>query len=80
MAQKSGKAECSICGHQWMAEIEGKPEFDPSLECPKCGSEAGMFIPESTIEDDNSLRCWMCGRKIKREGVCPHCNKQQRFG
>jgi len=72
MKWATATVECAICGNCWLAEYE-KCGFDPSFECPECGSKSGQLVPDTTKED-NELRCCFCGRKIKKEGVCPKCN------
>lgn len=74
---RKGRAECAICMHTWEAHVEDGG-FDPSLECPNCGSMSGMFAPV-TVEESDKPRCIYCGRIVKREGVCVHCNSTGRF-
>lgn len=76
--ERTEPAECAACGHIWTAKFEDCG-FDPILDCPVCGSMSGQIMVESIQDrkqqEDDVIRCWMCGNKVHRSGdLCPKCN------
>jgi hypothetical protein len=79
MKNRTEQAECAACGHVWQATFEDCG-FDPILKCPVCEGMSGQVVLDSVPdEEEGVIRCIFCGRKIKKEGVCPTCNKTRRI-
>jgi predicted RNA-binding Zn-ribbon protein involved in translation (DUF1610 family) len=77
LPHNSGKAFCLICKHEWIAVA---PAGVVWMECPKCGSEKGIFKYACLREDDPHWTCH-CGNDLfyvtPRGYYCPNCGEWQ---